>query len=261
MNESENLFRLREDYFQTKIHLAEMANLDPVEAMGMTNAKLTAKFLGAEKIVTRDEREYVFPPEINQEIMPKQIEFFSQIYNSDLSDDELFDTSAVIDLGGLKVKYGWGGVHGGVENFVSNGEVILNYDVASLYPSLMLEYGYLSRAIRDPEKYRNTYNDRMEAKRQGNKQVSDALKLVLNTAFGAMINRYNPLYDPLMGRSVCITGQLLLTELTLQLYALGGVKLINFNTDGIMFAIEPSKEKAAIQVIEEWEENSSHARA
>ena len=54
----------------------------------------------------------------------------------------------------------------------------------------------------------------MKAKKAGDKKTANALKLVANTSYGAMLNgkngiSYNDLYDPLMGRSVCITGQLL----------------------------------------------------
>ena len=34
----------------------------------------------------------------------------------------------------------------------------------------------------------------------------------MNTTYGALLNKYNDLFDPLMGRSVCITGQLFLLE-------------------------------------------------
>ena len=50
-----------------------------------------------------------------------------------------------------------------------------------------------------------------------------------------MLNKYNDLYDPLMGRSVCVTGQLRLLELTNHLVAeCPTLKVIQLNTDGIM---------------------------
>ena len=66
--------------------------------------------------------------------------------------------------------------------------------------------------------------ERMKAKKAGDKKTANALKLVANTSYGAMLNgkngiSYNDLYDPLMGRSVCITGQLLLLELSMHLVA------------------------------------------
>lgn len=79
----------------------------------------------------------------------------------------------------------------------------------------------------------------MKAKKAGDKKTANALKLVANTSYGAMLNgkngiSYNDLYDPLMGRSVCITGQLLLLELSMHLVAeCPTLKIIQLNTDGI----------------------------
>lgn len=75
----------------------------------------------------------------------------------------------------------------------------------------------------------------MRAKASGDKATANALKLVVNTAYGALLNKYNDLFDPLMGRSVCITGQLFLLELAEHLYAdIPGLKIVQLNTDGIM---------------------------
>lgn len=54
---------------------------------------------------------------------------------------------------------------------------------------------------------------------------------------------YNDLYDPLMGRSVCITGQLLLLELSVHLTReCPTLKIIQLNTDGIMVSFDNSDE-------------------
>lgn len=81
----------------------------------------------------------------------------------------------------------------------------------------------------------------MKAKKAGDKKTANALKLVANTSYGAMLNgkngiSYNDLYDPLMGRSVCITGQLLLLELSMHLVVeCPTLKIIQLNTDGSWF--------------------------
>ena len=55
-------------------------------------------------------------------------------------------------------------------------------------------------------------------RRQGDKATANALKLVVNSTFGASGDKYNDLYDPLMFRSVCMYGQLYLVELAFNLY-------------------------------------------
>ena len=94
----------------------------------------------------------------------------------------------------------------------------------------------------------------MKAKADGNKEVANALKLVLNTTYGAMLNQYNPLYDPLMGRSVCISGQLFLTDLVMgYIYSVQDLEIINFNTDGIMIRLREEDLPKIEAVNSEWE--------
>ncbi len=135
--------------------------------------------------------------------------------------------------------------------------IIRLFDVASLYPSLMVMNGYTSRNIPSAETFENVYHDRLKAKAKGDKRKSDTLKLVLNTTCGAMLNQYNDLYDPLMGRSVCISGQLYLTELAMTyVKACRTIKLIQLNTDGVMFSIEKEEMPKIYAINEEWQERT-----
>lgn len=106
------------------------------------------------------------------------------------------------------------------------------YKKIAFYPSMILVYGYASRNIPDDKMYANVYHTRIKAKREGNKKIANALKLVLNTFYGAMNNKYNDLYDPSMALAVCVTGQLLLIELLEVLKErIPSFKLIQANTD------------------------------
>lgn len=67
---------------------------------------------------------------------------------------------------------------------------IVDIDVGSYYPSMMLEYGYISRSIPSAEGYTNVYNTRIKAKHEGDDETAGALKLVLNSTYGAMKNQY-----------------------------------------------------------------------
>ena len=257
---TENIFRRRKDYFSTKVDLAKEAGIDPLDGIAMTNAKLTAKYLHAEPFPTADERDYVFPEIIDQEKLRTQVEFFKQVWDKSITDDEIFKMKMKITLGGMEVVYGFGGVHGGLKNYQENSNenrVIVNYDVASLYPSLMIRFGYFSRAMRDPERFIEAYHARLKAKAEGNKVLSNALKLLLNTTYGAMLNQYNALYDPLQGRSVCITGQLLLTDLFLDYLSIPTVKPINFNTDGVMMSVDREFLEHVRAVSRNWEEKTT----
>ena len=138
---TEKLCEIRKDYLNTKLNLGKRANIDSVKALSSTNAKLTAMMLGAVKQEWDDGRDYVYPPNLDISVIPKEIlDFFDTIHDKSIPDDSLFDTSFIIDIGGMPCKYAWGGVHGSLKCYyeeATENRVIQNRDVSSLYPSLI----------------------------------------------------------------------------------------------------------------------------
>ena len=234
-----------------------MKGIPPEKALYMTNAKMTAAFLEASRREWDDERNYHYPPNLKKERVPPEVfEFFDRMHDPEISDGELFKSKLNFEIGGCPCVIGFGGIHGAVNNYIEEDgkRIIRNYDVASLYPSLMIKCGYTSRNIPSPESFEKVYNDRLHAKRTGDKRTSDTLKLVLNTTYGAMLNQYNDLFDPLMGRSVCISGQLYMTELaTAYVENCKTIKLIQVNTDGIMFSIDEDEMSKIYAINDEWQ--------
>ena len=118
----------------------------------------------------------------------------------------------------------------------------------------MVRQGYTSRNIPDDKLFEQIYWDRLKAKNEGDKVISDTYKLILNTSYGCMLNPYNDLYDPLMGRSVCVSGQLFLTDLVVgYLEQCETIRIINLNTDGVLFSIDDSELPKVHAVNAEWE--------
>jgi hypothetical protein len=135
--------------------------------------------------------------------------------------------------------------------------IIRNYDVASYYPHLMTLYGYTSRNIPSPEIFSEVLESRMKAKAAGDTATANALKLVVNTTYGASLNKYNDLCDPLMGRSVCITGQLFLLELAQHLYKdVADLRIVQLNTDGIMIEFDDSQYGQVQDILDEWQKRT-----
>ena len=121
----------------------------------------------------------------------------------------------------------------------------------------MTIYGYTSRNIPSPQIFETVLENRMEAKKAGDKATADALKLVVNTTYGASKNRYNELYDPLMARSVCISGQLFLMELAGHLYKdIPGLIINQINTDGIMVEFDEEHLDAVHAITDEWQQRT-----
>ena len=255
---TERLVKIRKPYLETKLALGRLAGIDDAKALYMTNAKLTAAFLRAEPKEWNDERNYKYPDNLKKDFIPKEvIEFFDRMHDLSISDKELFNSKLEFYIKDTPCVIGFGGIHGAYENYIEEEQgnrIIRNFDVASLYPSLMIRCGYVSRNIPSAEIFEKVYHARLKAKKEGDKKTSNTLKLVLNTTYGAMLNPYNPLYDPLMGRSVCISGQLFLTELVIAyVKTCENIKIINLNTDGVIFSINKEEMPKIYAINEEWQ--------
>lgn len=256
-----------DDYINAKILVGEMYGLSPQEAVGLTNAKLSAKVLGAKLVKRTDEREYVIPDNIDVNDIPQEVlNFFNLIHDKSIPDAKLFgspgskgmtlDVKFTTSYGTCPVTYAWGGVHGAKPCITVEEDeerVIINQDVASLYPSSMINFGYCSRSMADAKAYESLVKRRLEYKRNGEKKQAGALKLVVNTVYGAMLNKYNDLADRWAGRSVCISNQLAMTMLIVRLARVcETIDFININTDGIMFSIDRKEVDTSEQIVNEW---------
>ena len=258
---TEKIIDLRKNYLQNKINIGKLAGLDEVKAMSMTNAKLTAAMLKARLINHDDERCYQYPGNLRREYIPQEVfDFFDRMKDDSLSDKEVFTGKLNITIGECPVTIGYGGIHGAIPNFMweENGDrIIRNYDVASYYPHLMTLYGYTSRNIPSPEIFSEVLESRMKAKAAGDTATANALKLVVNTTYGASLNKYNDLCDPLMGRSVCVTGQLFLLELAQRLHQeVAGLRIVQLNTDGIMVEFDIWDYELVQYYLTEWQKRT-----
>ena len=255
---TERLIDIRKDYLKNKVHIGRLAGVSDAKAMGMTNAKLTAAMLSASKKPHDDERKYVYPENLKREYIPQEVfDFFNKMYDPEFSDKEIFSGKLKFQIGDCPGVVGYGGIHAAIPNYFfeeHDHRVIRNKDVASYYPHLMTLCGYTSRNIPSAETFENVLDTRMKAKASGDKATANALKLVVNTTYGALLNQYNDLYDPLMGRSVCITGQLFLMELAQHLYRdIPGLKIVQLNTDGIMVECDTADLEKMDEICDEWQ--------
>lgn len=258
----------KEDYIDAKALVAEMYDVPIKEALGLTNAKLSARVLNAKAVKRDDERDYMIPDNIDVKYIPEVVlDFFMQIRDKSIPDAKLFGAGKgskgmTLDLilktsyGSCPVTYAWGGVHGAkpcitVEE--TENRVIINQDVGSLYPNSMINFGYCSRSMEDPEAYIKLVKKRLGYKHAGDKKRANALKLVVNTVYGAMLNLYNALADRWAGRSVCISNQIAMTMLIVQLSEqCETIDFININTDGIMFTIDKSEVELSEMIVATW---------
>jgi hypothetical protein len=122
----------------------------------------------------------------------------------------------------------------------------------------MVYNGFTSRNIPSADRFAEVYHTRLKAKQTGDKHTANTLKLILNTTYGASLATTNPLYDPLMGRSVCITGQLYILELAMRyLRECATVRIVQLNTDGIMISLDEDELPIIYRINEEWQQSKN----
>ena len=213
------LYLERENYMKSKYTLAALKGVEPIEYLPLTNAKVTAKMFDAQKYICNDEFDYIMPHQVNVgkyadvlEFFMNPIEFTIKGFKKQLEGETRnikikslnnkinkvikegqYKTSFETIIAGVPTVYGWGGIHGAIPNiqlYEDDEHTMVDIDVGSYYPSMVLEFGYASRAISDPSLYREIYEKRIKSKHEGDKATADALKLVLNTFYGAMKNQY-----------------------------------------------------------------------
>ena len=94
---------------------------------------------------------------------------------------------------------------------------------------------------------------RIQAKHEGNKKLANALKLPLNTYYGSLGAEFNDLYDLRQCRSICITGQCALLILIHDLLDIPTLRLVESNTDAVMFEIDEEYINQATKVLNNWQ--------
>ncbi|NFS06284.1 hypothetical protein FDE99_00535 [Clostridium botulinum] len=219
----------------------------PLKYISKTKAQLSSIILGADKTEREDEFEITIVPTIKINKYKEILNWYKNPLNRD------YKKSLEIEVAGVPHIFGWGGLHGARDKYQNEG-VFINSDVGSFYPSLMIQYDFLSRNVRDKSKYKEIYDYRMQLKKEGKKKEQQPYKIVLNSTYGASKDKYNNLFDPLQANNVCINGQLMLLDLIEKVTEkLPGVKLIQSNTDGVMWKLESEKDIETYKFIcEEW---------
>ena len=238
------VFNHRKEEFDSQLSLIQAFNM-PMTMFTKTKAQLSAIILDAQKTERNDEFELTIPDTLVISDKYKNIVDWYKI-----KENMNYKKSLITDVAGVQHVFAWGGIHGAIPNYSYEG-IILCCDVASLYPALMIEYGFVSRNVSDSSKYKEIRDTRLKLKAAKN-PMQLPYKIVLNATYGAMKDEYNNLYDPLMANNVCIAGQLLLLDLIDKIEPF--CELIQSNTDGLFLKINNIEDIEKIKAVaKEWE--------
>lgn len=149
---------------------------------------------------------------------------------------------------GCTFVFGMGGLHGAPSKPIRCGRV-KHKDVASMYPSTIVRLNALGDST---ETYDEMRKERISIKHSDPVKAA-ALKLILNSVYGNFKNRYSALYNPMASATVCIYGQIALFSLCRELDK-AGYKVINANTDGVVYIEDPKLGDADERIHKWWEE-------
>ena len=252
VKDTEMLFKKRQDYFQAKFEIVNEFNL-PVQNVKKTRAILSSKVLKCQKVnIPKDRLHINYDPRIDWTIIPKEVtDFFKQCeYDYRCGGDykEIESRKLKLNVANVPHVYAFGGIHGAIEKYNDSGS-FLHIDVSSYYPSLIIVDNFMSRASSEPQKFEELRNTRYKLKavkdpRQG------IYKILINATFGAMKSEFNNLYDPKQANNICINGQIILTQLILELSKY--CQLIQSNTDGIVVKYKDADYDKIVNIVNDF---------
>lgn len=173
----------------------------------------------------------------------------------------------IINIAGSKYKMGVGGLHScekSVYHKAENGYLLLDRDVNSYYPRIILNNGFYPKHLGKAflTVYRSIVERRLDAKgmskhadkeiAKANKKIADSLKITINGSFGKLGSKYSKLYSPDLLIQVTVTGQLCLLML-IEMLELNNIKVVSANTDGIVIKPHESQVERLNQIVSMWE--------
>lgn len=264
----DNLIRVFEidiEEFKAQLGLVQITK-SPITSLNKTKAQLSALGLQARTLSPKEwgeewEYEYVQAVKDYNYQHKEVIEFYDKLR-------ELQDPKAKLEivLYGVPCVFALGGLHGArpnvVERIDTTTEMLVHADIGSMYPSIMIHWGLLSRAVPSIKIYSDIRDLRLKYKHEKN-PLQAPLKIILNSCYGVSgagrkmedgsYKVQSTMYDPKRMREVCINGQLLILQLMEKLQEF---ELIQANTDGLIYKLKKQAFEKFDRIIKEWEKVS-----
>lgn len=247
--------------FGAVVEVINMFDLDST-MLNNTEASLACDVLGSvQQHTLDDEFDITIPERLSIQdkykyIVDWYLDDFNKSYKLPLCTEKASGGARQLltKVGGCDCVFGYGGLHGSKDNEIFKGILVI-MDVASLYPSLMINENYSSRKLKDPNKFKEMRDRRLELKKAKDERQS-ALKLIINATYGILKSRDKACYDPVQSNNVCIAGQLYLTELAGDLEDV--CEILQLNTDGIYVRCASMEDVDVVKKIaSDWEKRTN----
>lgn len=250
VEETIEVFKRRINDFNSSMNIIELFDF-PISCISKTKGQLTALVTDCEMKPHNDEFDVTILPCVQLNKYKYVQDWFIQACkNKD------YKAKLEANVCGIPHQFGWGGLHGASDKPVHTSGRLFHADVGSYYPSQMLQWHLLTRNCKHPEKFQEVYDTRMALKKAGKKVEQIPLKIILNSQYGIMKDKFSSAYDPVQANNICVNGQLMLLDLLEKLEIRMGDKfeLIQSNTDGIIVKIQndDKSEKIFRHICNEW---------
>lgn len=236
------VFKMRHEYFSSKDALVNMIddkNLQEKAYKWNTTSIVGQLLRSKDKLRQGLHVKNEFMDYVDQEVK----DMWSELSHS--IDFKFKKRKVVVEEFDNVIEFGWGGLHGAPKGFIKAEDVRL-MDVNSMYPNILINLN----GLRDKTlEYQRILKYRLELKHAGKKKEQAPYKLILNSTYGLLNNKYSQLNNPCLAYSICVNGQIAVYELAKRL-ANVGAKVININTDGVAYTISGDMDQ---RVKEQWE--------
>lgn len=205
------------------------------------------------------------------ECIPEYIKFFTPEFNQlldyikSIEVTELKDSfKYAFEYNGFTFDLGTGGLHACIKSGVyesNDNEIVVDLDVASLYPSLGITLGLYPEHL--GKEFSKIYEDgivkpRLEAKKNKDMVMADGFKLSANSVYGKSNSQYSFLCDPLYTLKTTLAGQLALCMLSEALMTkVPNLIMLQVNTDGITVKIPIEHQRLYWEICQEWEKQTN----
>ncbi|WP_232231258.1 DNA polymerase B [Virgibacillus sp. 6R] len=249
---TKEIFEERESYFASKLEMIREFKLSAT-SMKKTIANLAAEVLKAKPSHDNDRLHITYDYRLPKHELPTAVvHFYNEIekrFKKGESHELLEREKLTYQLAGIDHIYGFGGLHAAKEQYQGEGNY-MQIDIASYYPSLILNNGFADNINMDT--YKQIYHQRQQLKLSKDSK-EEVYKRILTSVYGSMKSKYNKLYNPRQANNIVVNGQLIMTHLICLLERFA--ELIQTNTDGIIVKYEKGFEKNMIKLLELFEKH------
>ena len=189
---------------------------------------------------------------------PELRELLDRIQATIVYDYNNYKYSEKINFAKCNFNLGVGGLHtdDAPGMFISDDEYLIqDMDVASYYPNLIINNNFFPQhlGIKFIGVLKKITQERLAAKKEGDKVKADGMKITINSIFGKLGSPTFWLLDAKQMLSTTLTGQLGLLMLVEDLY-LNGINILSCNTDGIVCKIPIELKEKYYEIAKGWEQ-------